>query len=211
MSSASTQPGSLTTMEVLADLEVGRSRPPRPVDRLTTLRALPRPTLGGRRFVATYLTAGVLGRIHPRLARRLLLHLWFTPWPPPSALRPVNDLPDDLVAWSLPVGGRTLASYAGGTGPTVVLAHGWAGRAADWCHLAHDLIAAGWRIVAPDLPGHGMTPGDRPRSRAQDAPRGHRLRPSGAAAFRAGRGARPRSSTRWGDRPRRAGARRQPR
>lgn len=151
----------LTLADILQDLESGRSLPLRPLDRLTNLTSLRRPTLGGRAFSITYLSARALGRVHPRLARRLLLRLWVTPWVHPSALNPVEDLPSDVTAWSLEGDGPTLNGYVGGTGPVVVLVHGWAGRAADWRHLAADLIGAGWRVVVPDLPGHGMTPGRR--------------------------------------------------
>lgn len=150
-----------TPAEILQDLERGRSLPLRPRDRLTDLTSLRRPTLSGHSFVRTYLSARALGRIHPRLARRALLRLWVTPWVHPSALSPVEDLPSGFTAWSLETGGATLNGYAGGTGPVAVLVHGWAGRAADWRHLASDLIDAGWRVVVPDLPAHGMTPGRR--------------------------------------------------
>ncbi|MDP8931417.1 MAG: alpha/beta fold hydrolase [Actinomycetota bacterium] len=120
---------------------------------------LPRATLGGGLFRATYAAAVVLGRIYPRLARPALLKLWFTPWVHPSALAPITDVPTGVDSWSLPVDGATLRGYAGGAGRTVVLVHGWSGSAADWRHLAGDLIAAGWRVVVPDLPAHGMTAG----------------------------------------------------
>ena len=151
----------LTLAEVLQDLESGRTLPLRPRDRVTHLTSLRRPTLGGRAFLRTYLSARTLGRIHPRLARRSLLRLWVTPWVHPSALNPVEDLPTDFSAWSLETAGPTLNGYAGGSGAVAVLVHGWTGRAADWRHLAADLISAGWRVVVPDLPGHGMTPGRR--------------------------------------------------
>lgn len=147
----------ITAEEVQADLEAGRSRPlhrPTPL----TLQPLPRPTLGGPAFRRTYLTALTLGHIHPRLARPALARLWLTPWVHPSALHPV-ELPPGLRSWSLDVADRTLRGYTGGAGPTVVLVHGWAGRAADWRHLAIDLAAAGWRVVTPDLPAHGTTTG----------------------------------------------------
>lgn len=154
-------PMSLTAADVMQDLEAGRSLPLRQAgrSRSPSLGSLRRPTLGGRRFVAILLAAKVLGRIRPRLARRPLERLWYTPWPHPSTRRPIQHTPADLVAWSLPAQGRTLRGFAGGVGPTVVLVHGWAGRAADWRHLAADLIAAGWHVVAPDLPAHGMTDG----------------------------------------------------
>lgn len=152
-----------TADEVMRDLEAGRSLPPRPADRLLSLDGADRPTLGGPAFNATYLAARALGRINPRLARRALMTLWFTPWVHPSALRPVLDVPDGLVPWSLGDGTTTLRGYAGdpsgGTAPTAVLVHGWSGRAADMRHLAADLMAAGRRVVAPDLPAHGTSPG----------------------------------------------------
>ncbi len=153
--------GTTLTEQIRRDLEAGRSQPLRPADRFVQLPAARRPTLGGRAFRRTYLTARALGAIHPRLARRALLRLWFTPWVHPSTLRPVTDLSDDLRPWEGRGRGLALAGYTGGEGPTVVLVHGWAGRAADWRHLAHDLITQGWRVVVPDLPGHGRSPGDQ--------------------------------------------------
>lgn len=149
----------VTIADVRQDLETGRSLPLRPVGRRADLRSLRRPTVGGAAFVATYLAARLLGRIHPRLARGPLLRLWVTPWVHPASRRPITDVPATLEPWSLPAADRTLRGFAGGSGPTVVLVHGWAGRAADWRHLANELVDAGWRVVAPDLPAHGATPG----------------------------------------------------
>lgn len=151
----------LSIADVMADLEAGRSQPLRRPDRLTTLQPRPRPTLGGRSFLRAYLTARALGRVHPRLARRALERLWFTPWVHPAALAPVHDLPEDAAAWSLATADGRLHGYVAGAGPTVVLVHGWAGRGADWRHLAADLAAAGRRVVVPDLPAHGTTAGRR--------------------------------------------------
>jgi 3-oxoadipate enol-lactonase len=39
---------------------------------------------------------------------------------------------------------------------TVLLLHGWAGTAElNWSHVYAPLVAAGYRVLAPDLPGHG--------------------------------------------------------
>jgi pimeloyl-ACP methyl ester carboxylesterase len=154
-------PVPITLDDVMQDLEAGRSLPLPPTEHPLRLRTPPRPTLPGRTFLRTSLAARALGRIHPRLARRWLLRLWFTPWVHPKALQVIDAVPSQLATWSLPVGGRTLHGYTGGTGRTVVLVHGWAGRAADWRHLAADLIADGWRVVVPDLPAHGRTAGER--------------------------------------------------
>ncbi|WP_461023779.1 alpha/beta fold hydrolase [Thalassiella azotivora] len=42
--------------------------------------------------------------------------------------------------------------------PTAVLVHGLSGAHANWSTVAPHLLAAGYRLVAPDLPGHGLTP-----------------------------------------------------
>ncbi|MBC7367179.1 MAG: alpha/beta fold hydrolase [Undibacterium sp.] len=43
--------------------------------------------------------------------------------------------------------------------PLVLLAHGWAGRGAQLGAFAEPLVAAGFRVVAFDGPGHGASPG----------------------------------------------------
>ena len=48
--------------------------------------------------------------------------------------------------------------------PTVVLLHGYAGHAGLWQELSDELAHAGWRTLAPDLPGHGLS--DKPRQPA---------------------------------------------
>src|SRR5687768_14510336 len=42
----------------------------------------------------------------------------------------------------------------GGEGPPVVLVHGWTGAASNFVELA-PLLARRYRVLAPDLPGHG--------------------------------------------------------
>jgi 3-oxoadipate enol-lactonase len=45
---------------------------------------------------------------------------------------------------------------AGPQKATVLLLHGWAGTAdLNWSHAYPHLLAAGYRVLAPDLPGHG--------------------------------------------------------
>jgi pimeloyl-ACP methyl ester carboxylesterase len=44
-----------------------------------------------------------------------------------------------------------------GSGPVVVLVHGDGETARDWRWIAPAVVAAGYRVVAPSLPGHGAT------------------------------------------------------
>lgn len=48
----------------------------------------------------------------------------------------------------------------GGSGPAVILLHGWPDRASLWAHQIRGLSAAGYRVIAPDLRGFGDS--DRP-------------------------------------------------
>ncbi len=57
-------------------------------------------------------------------------------------------------------GGVRLAVDVGGTGPTVVLAHGFPELAFSWRHQVPALVAAGYRVAAPDQRGYGRS--DRP-------------------------------------------------
>lgn len=46
-----------------------------------------------------------------------------------------------------------------GEGPTVLLVHGWGGHAGQMTTLVAPAVAAGFRVVAVDLPGHGESAG----------------------------------------------------
>lgn len=56
--------------------------------------------------------------------------------------------------------GVDVTVYEWGAGPeTVVLAHGWTGRASQFATLVRELVAEGFRVVAFDAPAHGDTAG----------------------------------------------------
>lgn len=59
----------------------------------------------------------------------------------------------------LRVGQHTLAGYCWGQGPTVLLVHGWEGRAGQMTSLVPALCEAGFRVIAWDALGHGASPG----------------------------------------------------
>jgi pimeloyl-ACP methyl ester carboxylesterase len=55
--------------------------------------------------------------------------------------------------------GQQLAGWHWGSGPTVVLVHGWGSRASRLSDLASALLGAGFRVVAYDAPAHGESTG----------------------------------------------------
>lgn len=54
-----------------------------------------------------------------------------------------------------------LAAWHWGTGPTVLLVHGWEGRGSQLGSFVEPLVAAGLSVVAFDAPGHGNSPDHR--------------------------------------------------
>jgi pimeloyl-ACP methyl ester carboxylesterase len=54
-----------------------------------------------------------------------------------------------------------LAYWMSGSGPTVLLVHGWESSHADLDAFVAPLLARGFRVVALDLPAHGESPGTR--------------------------------------------------
>jgi pimeloyl-ACP methyl ester carboxylesterase len=55
--------------------------------------------------------------------------------------------------------GHELAAWSWGDGPTVLLHHGWNGRAAHMAGFVRPLLDAGYSVVAYDAPAHGDSPG----------------------------------------------------
>jgi pimeloyl-ACP methyl ester carboxylesterase len=100
----------------------------------------------------------VAGSISPAAAARLGNKLFFTP--PRAPLRPEERA---VLArgerFSLSVGGQRVVGRVWGEGPTVLLAHGWGGHSGQMTALVDPAVAAGFRAVAIDLPGHGESAG----------------------------------------------------
>ncbi|MFL1486304.1 alpha/beta hydrolase [Marinobacter sp. LN3S78] len=57
--------------------------------------------------------------------------------------------------------GDGLRGYSWGKGPTVLLAHGWEGRATQMASFVDALVSNGFRVLAVDAPAHGQSPGTR--------------------------------------------------
>ncbi|MFC3551837.1 alpha/beta hydrolase [Lysobacter cavernae] len=101
-----------------------------------------------------------LSTLAPPLAVRIVDRLWFTP--PRLPLRP--EAAEFLARGerlSFRVHGRHVAGWAWGQGPTVLLVHGWGGRAAQMCAFVEPLLAAGLRVLAFDAPAHGESDSSR--------------------------------------------------
>ena len=95
-----------------------------------------------------------------RLAERLFLTPPRHPLPPAEA-----DALATGRAFHLPFEGHHLAAWAWGprqgAAPTVLLFHGWGGRAGQLRGFIAPLVEAGYRVVAFDAPAHGRSGGSQ--------------------------------------------------
>lgn len=62
----------------------------------------------------------------------------------------------------VPVNGASVTTYEWGAGPrSVLLMHGWRGRASQFAPLVRELVAEGLHLVSFDAPAHGDSEGHR--------------------------------------------------
>jgi pimeloyl-ACP methyl ester carboxylesterase len=104
--------------------------------------------------------ASWLSRWAPGLAERAGVLLFITP--PrrfPRALPDVEGLTP--LRTTLRSGRYRIGAWEWGQGPAVLLIHGWGGQASQWVPFVRPLVAAGHRVIAPDLPAHGFSSGWR--------------------------------------------------
>ncbi len=63
--------------------------------------------------------------------------------------------PDDFSLQTIKTNGVSLRAAVEGTGPLVILVHGWPELWYTWRHQIKPLARAGYRVVAPDMRGYG--------------------------------------------------------
>ena len=109
-------------------------------------------------LTATRAAFRLLGPIFPTRMSRLAFDLWFRTrrYPEPARETLLLSRADKI---ELEYDGAPLVAYAWGSGPNVLLVHGWNGRAGQMGPIAKALVAHGYRAVAFDAPAHGRTPG----------------------------------------------------
>ncbi|MEO8315291.1 MAG: alpha/beta fold hydrolase [Pseudomonadota bacterium] len=95
----------------------------------------------------------------PRLAARVAFWLFLRP-----PRRELAQTDAAFVATArlhlIPVNADRVQVYEWGSGTrTVLIVHGWGSRASRFAPLAAALAARGWRVLAFDAPGHGLSRG----------------------------------------------------
>ncbi|MBC8067555.1 MAG: alpha/beta fold hydrolase [Deltaproteobacteria bacterium] len=98
----------------------------------------------------------ILTAISPSLASRLLTRVWFTP--PRAPLRAdARARLTEGTSLSLALDGRRFAAWSFGSGPAVLLVHGWGGHAGQLVGFIAPLVERGYRVVTFDALGHGQS------------------------------------------------------
>jgi pimeloyl-ACP methyl ester carboxylesterase len=92
----------------------------------------------------------------PRLTGRIVDRLWHTPYPSKRRVEPVGAERE----WYETTGGKVHA-WRWGTGPTVLMLHGWGSSASRFETLGRAIAETGRSALAIDLPGHGRSYGKR--------------------------------------------------
>lgn len=101
-----------------------------------------------------------LGRIAPRTAATFGERLFTTPprWEAPE--RELEILRQGE-RFTVPFNGVALQCWRWGSGPPVLLVHGWGGRGGQMTPLVGPLVRNGFEVVAFDGPAHGESAGAR--------------------------------------------------
>lgn len=98
---------------------------------------------------------GTLGRIAPGAAGELAQRLFFSPPRLPGAgALPLGAEDLDVTAF-----GQRIAAWRCGSGPAVLLMHGWGGSSTQLARLVPPLLQRGFSVIGFDAPAHGRTPG----------------------------------------------------
>lgn len=95
-----------------------------------------------------------LSALAPSLAARIAERLFLTPPRPRWSAAELALLATGR-ARPLRVGRRHLDVWLWGSGPSVLLVHGWGGRGTQLAPFVEPLVARGFSVVSFDAPGHG--------------------------------------------------------
>ena len=101
-----------------------------------------------------------LERFAPWLVNRLFVYMFYTPF---RYKRPEKELDafNSAEKFSMLMDGKKIQCYSWGSGPVVLLVHGWAGRGTQLRKFIEPLNRAGYRAFAMDGPAHGASDGKR--------------------------------------------------
>jgi pimeloyl-ACP methyl ester carboxylesterase len=97
-----------------------------------------------------------LAVVSPRLAARAALEIWFRP-PHLDVRRELQQFLTTGERSTISVRGRPVAVWSWGSGPAVLLVHGWGGYGAQLQPFVHPLVDSGFQAIVFDAPAHGVS------------------------------------------------------
>jgi dipeptidyl aminopeptidase/acylaminoacyl peptidase len=98
-------------------------------------------------------------KLAPFLANRFFVYIFFTPvrYTVPEKERKAESF---STKFALNISGRRIQFYQwGSSAKTVLVVHGWAGRATQFRRFVKPLIKAGYQVIGFDGPAHGQSEG----------------------------------------------------
>lgn len=96
----------------------------------------------------------LLSAVSPGLAATLAARFWFAV-PRPRVTEDAHRFLATGTPFQLPVNGGRVTGWRWGSGPAVLLMHGWGGHAAQLHAFVEPLTRAGYQVIACDAPSHG--------------------------------------------------------
>jgi esterase/lipase len=102
-----------------------------------------------------------LEKLAPSLANRFFVYIFFSPvkYRVPDKERIAESHSEKF---EMTIAGKKIQCYKWGNSPnTIVVVHGWAGRATQFRRFVKPCIKAGYQIIGFDGPGHGQSDGKR--------------------------------------------------
>lgn len=101
-----------------------------------------------------------LERLSPHIALWWVSRLFFSPRISRREIPELPNLEQRWLSFTAINGAQSKCKvYSTGTGPVVLLIHGWEGSASSFTAIARRLLDEGHRVVLFDLPAHGYSPG----------------------------------------------------
>lgn len=100
-------------------------------------------------------------KLAPSLANRFFVHLFFTPF---NYRATEKELKAETFSdkFKIDVLGKKIQCYHWGSGTkTILVVHGWAGRATQFRRFVKPLIDAGYQVIGFDGPAHGQSEGSK--------------------------------------------------
>jgi len=110
----------------------------------------------GRRILHTFFD--FLWNTTPTVSRLIAKRLFFAP--SSYQLTPQeNHYLNSGSRFEIPVHGKAVQCWKWGSGPSILLAHGWNGRGIQLHHFIEPLLGRGYSVIAYDAPAHGESRG----------------------------------------------------